>query len=241
MNNTIELTNEQVQQLFAFTEKHCVRHYDLQAELVDHLADAVTTLMSEAAAPISFEEALAKVYASFGVMGFAPIIASKERAVLQWSNTQKWALVKGYFTWPKAAFMFMLASVIAVMPRLLPYNALRIVFAACLAAFFIWEVVSTLGIYKKRNTQLHKLLLTQNIFYVPPFSLLFLSYVNIFNGLEVTNWLKDASKFNLPVFYASSCVVLVLFIVSLALRNFTSNVYTLATKQYPAAFRVGQG
>ncbi len=241
MSHTIELTHNQVQQLFAFTEKHCVRHYDLQAELVDHLADAVTALMNDATAPLGFDEALARVYASFGVMGFAPIIASKEKAVLKWSNTQKWALIKGYFAWPKAAFTLMLASLFAVMPRLLPYNALRVVFAACLAAFFIWEVVGTLGIYKKRHTQLHKLLLTQNIFYVPPFSLLFLSYVNIFNGLEVTNWLKDASKFNLPVFYASAAVVLVLFIISLALRNFTANVYALARQQYPAAFRVGEG
>ena len=35
----MQLNHEQVQQLFSFTEKKFVRYYDLQVELVDHLAE----------------------------------------------------------------------------------------------------------------------------------------------------------------------------------------------------------
>ena len=40
------LTDEQIAALFAFCEKHLVRHYDLQVELVDHLANAIETKMA---------------------------------------------------------------------------------------------------------------------------------------------------------------------------------------------------
>jgi hypothetical protein len=55
------LNKEQVDHLFAFCNKHYVQHYDLQIELVDHLANAVEEKMA-IDSQLSFEEALNKVY-----------------------------------------------------------------------------------------------------------------------------------------------------------------------------------
>ena len=51
------LSKEQIQQLFSFTEKKFVRWYDLQAELVDHLANKIEAEMA-ADVSLTFERAL---------------------------------------------------------------------------------------------------------------------------------------------------------------------------------------
>ena len=140
MKQVMELTEEQIQQLFYFTEKHCVRHYDLQVELVDHLADAVTAKMNEGSTPLSFEDAVQKEYAGFGVMGFSPIIASRQNAVLQQSNKEKLRLSKQYFTWPKAALTVLMVTIIGIMPQIIPVFGLKLVLDMCTAAFVVWEV-----------------------------------------------------------------------------------------------------
>ena len=37
----MKLTEEQIQQLYKFTRQHYVEHYDVQTELVDHLANDI--------------------------------------------------------------------------------------------------------------------------------------------------------------------------------------------------------
>ena len=37
----MKLTEPQIQELYAFTRQHFVEHYDLQTELVDHLANDI--------------------------------------------------------------------------------------------------------------------------------------------------------------------------------------------------------
>ena len=64
------LTDQQIEALFAFTKKKYVHHYDVQVELVDHLATSIEEEM-EKDTKISFEDALQRVYARFGIFGFA--------------------------------------------------------------------------------------------------------------------------------------------------------------------------
>ena len=82
------LTKEQIAALFIFTEKKMVRWYDLQTELVDHLATAIERKMSENS-KCSFEDALAYVYAGFGIFGFAKIVQMKE-VQLRKENKRLW-------------------------------------------------------------------------------------------------------------------------------------------------------
>ena len=39
----MKLTEPQIQDLYTFTRQHFVEHYDLQTELVDHLANDIET------------------------------------------------------------------------------------------------------------------------------------------------------------------------------------------------------
>ncbi len=93
------LTQEQIQQLFSFTEKKFVRWYDLQVELVDHLANKIEAEM-EGNPSLSFERALGNVYAGFGIFGFAEIVREREKALTKANNKLMRKAFKAEFSWP---------------------------------------------------------------------------------------------------------------------------------------------
>lgn len=72
-----KLTSEQIDQLFAFTQKHYVEYYDVQVELVDHLANAIEEQWNENP-NLSFDEALENEYKKFGIFGFTGLIEQKQ-------------------------------------------------------------------------------------------------------------------------------------------------------------------
>ncbi len=72
------LNDKQISYLFTFCQRHFVQYYDVQVELVDHLANAVEEEI-ENDPKLSFEKTVNKVHRSFGVMGFAPLVAEKQK------------------------------------------------------------------------------------------------------------------------------------------------------------------
>ena len=70
------LSKQQIDELFIFTEKKFVKWYDLQLELVDHLANKIEEEL-EQNPNTNLETALKKVYATFGIFGFARIVSEK--------------------------------------------------------------------------------------------------------------------------------------------------------------------
>ncbi|HUH26069.1 MAG TPA: hypothetical protein VLY87_05545 [Flavobacterium sp.] len=83
------LTEEQINQLFAFTQKHLVEYYDVQVELVDHLANAIEEQWNENPT-ISFNEALDNEYKKFGIFGFTSLVEQKQAAL----QSRYWKLIK---------------------------------------------------------------------------------------------------------------------------------------------------
>lgn len=66
-----KLTPEQIDDLFALCEFHNVHYYDVQIELVDHIASAIEAIW-ETNPELSFEEAVFQVGEQFGVEPFTP-------------------------------------------------------------------------------------------------------------------------------------------------------------------------
>ena len=95
----MNLTTEQIEKLFDFTNKKFVRWYDLQVELVDHLANKIEALMIENPS-LSFERALGDVYQSFGLFGFAHIVQQKENEMCKQNNKLWWSEFMAQFSWP---------------------------------------------------------------------------------------------------------------------------------------------
>ena len=103
------LSGEQIQSLFIFCEKHFVKYYDVQVELVDHLANAVEMEMQKEI-KLSFEKALEKVHLSFGVSGFAPLVTEKQKQAEKQSSKLFWKLFKLQLGWPKILLFFLLTG-----------------------------------------------------------------------------------------------------------------------------------
>jgi hypothetical protein len=75
-----KLSPEQIEELFAFCRKHFVRHYDLQIELVDHLAAAIEDQISKDD-QVTFESALSSTFKNFGIYGFSKVKEQKQKAL----------------------------------------------------------------------------------------------------------------------------------------------------------------
>ena len=76
----MKLTPEQIERLYLFTRQHYVEWYDLQTELVDHLANAIEQQWQENP-KISFEDALQKEFKKFGVFGFMDVVEKRQAAM----------------------------------------------------------------------------------------------------------------------------------------------------------------
>jgi hypothetical protein len=105
-SENLTLNEEQIECLFKFTKDHFVEYYDLQIELVDHLASDIEAVWKETPA-LSYENARAKAFKKFGIYGFGNVIAKRERAMCKRYFKYFLKELKQWFTLPK--FMATLA------------------------------------------------------------------------------------------------------------------------------------
>jgi hypothetical protein len=94
------LTKEQIQNLYKFTRQHYVEHFDVQTELVDHLANDIEQILEEKPM-LSFEQAKQVSFKKFGVFGFMDIVSERQKAM----SKKYWKIIgsfiKEWFELPK--------------------------------------------------------------------------------------------------------------------------------------------
>jgi hypothetical protein len=96
----MKLTPQQIDRLYQFTRQHYVEWYDLQTELVDHLANAIEQQWQENP-KISFEDALQMEFKKFGVFGFMDVVEKRQLALQKRYSKLVWKHFKEFFTIPK--------------------------------------------------------------------------------------------------------------------------------------------
>src|SRR6185436_13309592 len=96
----MKLIKEQIDRLYQFTVQHYVEYYDLQTELVDHLANAIEQQWQDNP-KISFEDALQVEFKKFGVFGFMDVIEEKQRALSKRYYKLIWMHFRKFFKIPK--------------------------------------------------------------------------------------------------------------------------------------------
>lgn len=89
------LTTDQIKEIYYFVRSKYVKYYDLQLELVHQLVRRVEDQL-ELNPELSFESALKKVYAGFGVYGFSKVIMRKE-AVMGRQSIKLW--IREFVQW----------------------------------------------------------------------------------------------------------------------------------------------
>ena len=95
-----KLTPEQIDDLYKFCEEHDVKYYDLQIELVDHLAAAIEENWLHHP-ELSFKENLCKTYNSFGRYGFIKIVDEKADELKKKYKHLQWQYIGEFYSLPK--------------------------------------------------------------------------------------------------------------------------------------------
>ncbi|MFP4844609.1 hypothetical protein [Winogradskyella sp. PE311] len=96
----MKLAEPQINQLYTFTQKHYVDWYDVQTELVDHLANGIEEQL-EQNPNTTFESALNSEFKKFGIMGFNDVIEEKTKALNKYYRKLVWTYFKDFFKLPK--------------------------------------------------------------------------------------------------------------------------------------------
>lgn len=94
------LSAVQIEKLYAFTRQHYVEYYDLQTELVDHLANAIEAQWQENP-NITFEAALQVEFKKFGIFGFMDVVDKRKSALHSRYNKMVFTELKTFFSIPK--------------------------------------------------------------------------------------------------------------------------------------------
>ncbi|SDS49692.1 hypothetical protein SAMN05216503_3248 [Polaribacter sp. KT25b] len=117
----MKLSEIQIDELYKFTRQHYVYHYDVQSELVDHLANDIEEIWVEYS-NLSFEQAREKSFKKFGIFGFMDVIEAKQKQMNKRYRKIYWRFFKEWFTVPKIlltislflAFIIILKNTIAI-------------------------------------------------------------------------------------------------------------------------------
>lgn len=103
----MKLTAEQIDQLYGFTRQHFVEWYDLQSELVDHLANAIEQEW-EQNPNRTFEEILDNEFNKFGIFGFMDVVEERRKFLNKKYSRLIWGYYREFFGLPKIILTFAL-------------------------------------------------------------------------------------------------------------------------------------
>lgn len=96
----MKINENQINQLYAFTRQHFVEWYDLQTELVDHLANAIEAQWQQHPNR-AFDEALQVEFKKFGVFGFMDVVEKRQAALSTKYRKIVWKHFKNFFQLPE--------------------------------------------------------------------------------------------------------------------------------------------
>jgi len=109
----MKLSALQIEQLYAFTRQHFVEYYDLQSELVDHLAHAIEAESAKNPA-LSFDEILQSEFKKFGIFGFMEVVENRQKALTRRYHKIVWKHFIEFFRLPKIAIVAVSFTIVFV-------------------------------------------------------------------------------------------------------------------------------
>ncbi|MEN8898962.1 MAG: hypothetical protein ABF247_08275 [Nonlabens sp.] len=105
----MKVNKQQIEQLFRFTRKHYVEWYDLQSELVDHLANGIEQQWKKFPSR-SFEDALQVEFKKFGIFGFMEVVEERQKSLGKKYTRIIWSHIVGFFKLPKILLLGLLTA-----------------------------------------------------------------------------------------------------------------------------------
>ena len=215
-----KLTENNIQELYKFTQQHYVEWYDVQTELVDHLANGIEVQYQENP-NINFEDALNIEFKKFGVLGFSEVVEEKTKALNKYYRRLVWQSFFNYFKLPK---LLLTLVVVLVVWQILNVSSLVMTIFITLGFFAVFQFVlfRYLIIKSRKNKRIEKqtgkkLLVNKTLLGLG--DLLQIANVLLFYPICFTNILtKDFSFLENP----TNKLIIAALIVSLSIALFIS-------------------
>nr|WP_297306575.1 hypothetical protein [uncultured Flavobacterium sp.] len=147
-----KLTQVQIEQLFAFTKKHYVEFYDVQVELVDHLANAIEAEW-EVNPNLSFDEALQAEFKKFGIFGFTGLVEQKQNELHKYYNKMLWDQLKQFVSIPKIIITIALYLLVVFILNKTGYLGVIIITSILVLTFLVFMIDGLRYMYKIKKVQ----------------------------------------------------------------------------------------
>ena len=153
---------EQIDRLYTFTRQHFVEYYDLQTELVDHLANAIETLW-QTKPQLTFDEALQIEFKKFGVYGFSDVVAERQKALGKRYMKLMARYFKDFFKLPRIILTIALFAVTYKLFEFFPPAYIPVILI--LEGFSFYRVIKLKKIYKLKTAATGKRWLLEEMIY----------------------------------------------------------------------------
>jgi len=182
----MKLTDQHIAGLYTFTRQHFVEHYDLQTELVDHLAQDIEGIW-ETQPSLSFEKARDQSFKKFGVFGFMDVVEAKQKEL----GKVYWKIIFGFakewFQLPKiilTALICMLSYTIFSVPF---GRSILLGFILVYFVYLVHKAVQFRRAQKQRQQQTSKRWMLEDMLYHSMGGMGFFLPLNTINLLNLTN------------------------------------------------------
>lgn len=225
----MELTENNIQNLYKFTRQHFVEYYDVQTELVDHLANDIEQIWKQKPT-LTFEQARDISFKKFGVFGFMNVVEEKQKQVGKKYRKILWNLLKQWFTLPKVIITFSIFLSFYNMYKIPVFG--RYSYFSFLAIFFVFLVIKCILLSRKQNlkvTKTNKNWLLEDMIYKLASSNFIIIFSNVYNIIYISEkfdnvyWLIATSLFS----------TLLVFLAYITLIVIPNNSEEIMKKYYP--------
>lgn len=226
-----KVSAKEVEKLFEFTKEHYVEYYDLQIELVDHLACAIEEKW-EKDDTISFEKALKDVFKKFGISGFSYLVNERKRKLeYKYLNLIKkcyWEhLQKKEYLGLMILYVFIQFGLALFVPKIILLISTVLLYGILLAQF-----VRLRNNYKKKQKEIGYKLILVDVIYKNYYFVCFSS--SIFNLLLQSYLMMNYSIVYINIILAITLpfIYLGIYIICYFLPNKTDKILDSFSPEY---------
>lgn len=233
-----EISKVEMEQLHHFCLQHRVEFYDIRIELTDHLASNIEALWDKQP-NLTFENALQKVYESYGPTGFRNIIAEREKIEEKIKTKSFIKVVKSLFLWPQILKIipFILSFIYFFQFYKLEKGEIAAIFIIAMSiSILLFGFAYIIYTYKMRKKLKEPLISTQFHGYST------LSVITTFSIYFCSSYFFEESFYlelahNPYLYFCCFFLFLIIYIILLAEFKHLNHSYTKAKEYYPLVFK----
>lgn len=223
----MKLTQKHIDKLYAFTQRHYVEWYDVQTELVDHLANGIEKQWEENPM-LTFEDALDIEFKKFGVFGFMDVVSETEKSMGKQYRRFLYSEVKEWFKVPQCIFTL---SLFLIFVLIFKSELSEVISMGFYVVFVVWISYKTILLnrtFNKRRKTPKKWLL-EHIIFQQASGVVFVGLLSIFNVFNLSNVQSSA----VGAIFLSTVIAFAVIISVISLQILPSKANQLLKETYP--------